>query len=121
MIRVQEFRVPQIPRRGRTQWTGDLDGHVDNYGTHKTQLIQKRFAKRPRKCTSRRRQLLGSTRSDASWRLALLTDRVFSSERKLETAVNYNVKSGAKALPPDQGRRRILVGISPLLPFGNQS
>lgn len=102
--RAQEFRkfLDEVERNVPT----DLDVHVimDNYGTHKTQLIRNWFAKRPR-------WHVHFTPTSASWLnqverfFALLTDRsirrgVFSSVRELETAIHtYIEATNAKPKP----------------------
>ena len=76
----------------------DLDIHIimDNYGTHKTQLIRNWFAKRPR-------WHVHFTPTSASWLnqverfFGLLTERairrgVFNSVRQLETAINTYIE-----------------------------
>lgn len=89
--RTQDFRkfLDQIERNV----PAELDVHIvmDNYGTHKTQLIRNWFAKRPR-------WHVHFTPTSASWLnqverfFALLTERalrrgVFSSVRELEAAI----------------------------------
>lgn len=89
--RTQDFRkfLDEVERNV----PAGLDVHIimDNYGTHKTQLIRNWFAKRPR-------WYVHFTPTSASWLnqverfFALLTDRalrrgVFSSVRELEAAI----------------------------------
>jgi transposase len=102
--RAQEFRkfLDEIERNV----PAGLEVHVimDNYGTHKTQLIRHWFVKRPR-------WHVHFTPTSASWLnqverfFALLTDRairrgVFSSVRELETAIKtYIEATNAKPKP----------------------
>jgi transposase len=95
--RAQEFRkfLDEVERNV----PADLDAHVimDNYGTHKTQLIRHWFAKRPR-------WHVHFTPTSASWInqverfFALLTERalrrgVFRSVAELEAAIEAYIKA----------------------------
>jgi transposase len=95
--RAQEFRkfLDEVERNV----PADLDVHVvmDNYGTHKTQMIRNWFAKRPR-------WHVHFTPTSASWLnqverfFALLTDRalkrgVFNSVRQLELAIKSYIEA----------------------------
>jgi transposase len=95
--RAQDFRkfLDEVEHNVPT----DLDIHVvmDNYGTHKTQLIRNWFAKRPRWHAH-------FTPTSASWLnqverfFGLLTERairrgVFSSVRELETAIKAYIEA----------------------------
>ena len=107
-------RVPQVPRRDRGAVPRDLDVHLvmDNYATHKTPMIRRWLAKRPR-------WHVHLTPTSSSWLnqverfFALLTERrsdaasiAASPPSRRHRRIHRTTQRQPKTVPMDQVRQR---------------